>query len=258
MAQYIVNNLFMNSYIGKQKIKRSSQPISGFKKTYLTINHDEKVSLHSVQGPSGLREDLPLNAKSKCPTFPRFHAGKPSPFCTCGFYSYTTLDEAIQHLGNNDSRLLMRTVASGKMLMYEKGMRTGVQRVEEIIIDKCFNSLCPRPADRIAVIHKLRNDRDFITPFCSNHGEYYDLKTFSWLADKMSASFENGEPPVIVRSLHSYVKPWDGAIPAKKKPEVNIPTNNNNELDGIIYGSVIAAVMGVGAFLFINNFPWPF
>lgn len=262
MAIQIVNNMFTNSYIGNSKLSRSVKPITGYKKTRLAINSDNKISLQSIQGPDGLRDGVPLNSKSRCPNHPRFHAGKPSRMCTCGFYCYLDINDALDHFLSSDGYFTMRTVASGKIIMYEKGVRSGAQRVEEIIIDECRNAMCINPADRLAITQDRINGKSYIAPYCADHSRYFDAKTFDWLAETMTASFENGEPPITVRHLDSKVKPWDGTIESTMgDPDSHSHIDANcckNRLGNLLYAAALTLTGGASIVLIASSFSWPF
>lgn len=247
----------MNKYIGKSNFWRTTTPMTGYKKTLLTVNSG-KIYLQSIQGPDGHRENLPLTATSACPFHPKAHFGKPSRNCACGFYSYTSIADAMEHLASNTSYFIIRTVASGKIVLYEKGVRSGVQRVEEVHVGTCETYQCTNPADRVKVEDHPLNGRKFVYPVCYAHGLLNaNCKTFTWLENHMNKGFENGEPDIKVYPQSALTKPWDGKI----IPGFNITVSDTTDKPGInvqdylLSGIYLAAIVAAMMLLLFSSLP---
>lgn len=199
--------IFKNKYIGNANLKRTTKPVVGYKRVSLMLGHGSTSPfIAPIHGPSEVKS-VSFNAESECPVLQNLHAGKPNRFCTCGFYSYTDMDDAIKHNENCVSPLL-KTVSSGKMVMYAKGVRAGHQRVEEVIFQMCYYGSCTDRADRI-VLKNFSTDGLDILGICGDHYQH-NTRTFAWLEEKINDTFKNGEPGVKVRQLDESVLPWDG------------------------------------------------
>lgn len=255
MTTGIVNNMFENGYIGKARLGRIMQAVTGYKKGQLIIGYSGEVYINALQGPIGYKQ-VDLNAGSKCPNRPKFHAERPSRFCTCGFYSYDNIQSALSHLKSTDSSPILQTVCSGKMLMYEKGRRSGRQRVEAVIFHACSNSHCHRPADRVYVKYNFSLSAEMIIGYCASHGEHFDCNTFKWLEDKMESSLTNGEPRITVRQLNENTIPWDGTNPPAQDDFASV--SGDNKSSGKHMGKVALAVSafslwGYGLFVLVSE-----
>lgn len=203
--------MMQNVYIGTSKFKKHTEPVVGYKRAQLRVVSNYaggafRAYLAPIQGPLKTAK-IEFNAASECPSY-KSHKGKPSVFCDCGFYSYRELDDALSHCPSH-SYLLFKTVASGKILMYAKGVRAGNQRVEEVIVPGCCHANCPMSADRI-FIPSLNMTKANIVGMCKFHGKDKPAKTFSWLEDIINSGLKNGEPPISVRSINPDIIPWDG------------------------------------------------
>ena len=207
--------IFKNKYIGNAKLKRMTTPVVGYKRANLMLG-DGGMDLASpfitpIHIPDEFKA-VSFSADSECPIFANLHAGKPHALCACGFYSYTDIDDAIKHNENFVSPLL-KTVSSGKMVMYAKGVRAGHQRVEEVSFQMCYYASCINPADRI-VLKKFSIDGLDILGICGDHYQP-NTRTFTWLEEKINNTFRNGEPGVKVRQLDESVVPWYGKTPER-------------------------------------------
>lgn len=212
--------MIFNQYIGNSRFKKINEPVVGYKRSRIRLVQDDaymdKIFLSPIQAP---QKDvrIPLNAVSDCP-FTAAHTGNPTIFCDCGFYSYTNLDDAMKHLPQG-SYPMLKTVSSGKIVLYGKGVRAAKQRVAEVIIPtECSGTSCPLPADRLW-LYSVSSKNFHISGVCKHHGDEETSKTFTWLQDRINDSFTNGEPEVKVRSINESVIPWDGSI----KPPVIVP-----------------------------------
>lgn len=256
MTVQIVNTIFRNSYIGKSNLKRTMKPVIGYKKSRLIIEMDDVIAIDSIQGPEGFKR-VALNDVSKCPSSER-HIGKPSRFCTCGFYSYSEMEDALSHLRGSHCEPILKVVASGKMLMYEKGLRAAHQRVEEVIFHTCATPYCFKPADRIVISRKFNVYGSEITGVCSEHGlngrggYHGNCETFSWLEERLAESLFKGEPPIKVRQLNSSVKPWDGTD--EEQLLVTVSTKSKNYTGNwLVAGMAVIASTGAYAMFFLGE-----
>lgn len=211
-----------NWYIGSSKFRNPKEPITSFKRSLLTLHERgagiSEIGIYSVQGPEGLKS-LPFNASSKCPDKSE-HEGEPTKYCQCGFYSYTDLSKAYAHLAKHESpgTVILKTVASGKMIMYTDGVRAGRQRVVEVMVDKCYDSDCGQYADRMCITDK---DRRLLAGVCAKHAgrRYGKLYSFAAVESKINNTLTNGEPEITVSSFNSKVKPWNGEFDFFKRED---------------------------------------
>lgn len=211
-----------NQYIGYSKFKKSEEPVIGYKKSYLALvreNDKDIIVLQPIQGR--MQKPTLMNDVSGCPSTKR-HDGKPAQLCTCGFHAYFDIKDALEHVGNMTIPII-ETVSSGKIVLYAKGVRAAHQRVSKVIMDSCFITNCPLPADRISV----STNEGMIFPYCNIHASRMldeTIHTFKWLEEKINASFTNGEPAVSVVPLKKSTVVWDGVFP-KRIPEPEIPAS---------------------------------
>lgn len=250
MTVQIVNTIFRNSYIGKSNLKRTMKPVIGYKKSRLILEMDDLITIDSIQGPEGFKR-VALNDVSKCPNSER-HIGKPSRFCTCGFYSYSEMEDALSHLRGSHCEPILKVVASGKMLMYEKGLRAANQRVEEVIFHTCDTHYCYKPADRVLISRKFGAYGSELSGVCREHGEYRICETFSWLEERLAESLFKGEPPIKVRQLNSSVKPWDGTDEEQLLVTV-APKKKNYTGNWVALGMTAIASAGAYAMFFLGE-----
>lgn len=207
-----INTVFSNIYIGRTNLNKATEPVIGYKRASLMLEHGgadiAEVFIAPLHSPDEL-DRVSFNDNSSCPIFSRFHAGKPHMLCTCGFYSYSKMQDAIDHNENQISPLL-KTVSSGKMVMYAKGVRAGHQRVEEVIFQACYSGLCDDVADRVVVKNFSTYGLE-IMGCCGNHEKTQNTRSFSWLEAKINHTLKRGEPKVKVRQLDDSVEPWNGS-----------------------------------------------
>lgn len=211
-----------NWYIGSTKFWQQKEPVTGFKRSFLSLQElgqgITSTALHSVQGPEGLKE-VHFNTLSKCPTNDK-HEGAPDKWCHCGFYSYLDMNKAYSHLRAYEARgtVILKTVSSGKMIMYSEGVRAGRQRVTEIMVDKCYFDGCDKYADRMCVTDK---EKRLLSGVCAKHAgyRYGKLYSFSTIQKKIKETLTEGEPEITVSSFHSKVKPWKGEIDIYKRKD---------------------------------------
>lgn len=223
-----------NQYIGYSKFKKSEEPVVGYKKSYLALlkeNGKDIIVLQPIQGR--MQKHTLMNDVSGCPSTKR-HDGKPAQLCTCGFHAYFDIKDALEHVGNMTIPII-ETVSSGKIVLYAKGVRAAHQRVSKVIMDTCFITNCPLPADRISV----STNEGMIFPYCNIHASRMaddTVHTFKWLEEKINASFTNGEPAVSVVPLKKSTVVWDGVFPKKiLEPETPVFTAiPQNPLDKFI------------------------
>lgn len=198
-----------NHYIGTARFKSIKEPIIGYKcsevRLYQDANGKERIRLSPIQGPLK-KVTVELNATSECPHY-KSHNGKPRMFCTCGFHAYHDLSDARMHATRHS--MIFQTVSSGKIIMYDKGVRAAQQRVSEVLIQNCVQSCCSMSPDRVAVIKDQKGWSNIVS-VCQFHGKYFDCKTFTWLEEKINSSFTKGEPDVAVNTINKTVPPWDG------------------------------------------------
>lgn len=197
-----------NQYIGFSNWKRTTEPSVGFKKSFLSVTKNvdgqDIIVLRPIQGHTN--RDTLLNDVSGCP-HNQSHNGKPSRLCGCGFHAYHNMTDAINHTDLQTP--IFKTVSSGKIIMYTRGIRAARQRVSEVFMTSCFEQNCPMPADRVLCLQ----DNGTIWQLCKIHSKRYGAvgeKTFKWLEDAMNASLVNGEPKISVKPLDETTVPWDG------------------------------------------------
>lgn len=204
-----------NQYIGRSTVKNTNEPLTGYKCTMLTLVRDqsgnESIFLAPIQAPNKSMR-IGFNDVSHCKMF-RWHRGKPGSFCDCGFYAYTEVINAIKHTFRNNLAIV-KTVASGKVLLYDKGVRSGYQRVTDVFIQRCDRPTCMAYSDRIALFDDGSNEFE-IAGVCPLHAHGMNCRTFSWLQETINSGFTRGEPEVKVRSIKKSSIPWDGQDSSK-------------------------------------------
>lgn len=248
------NTVFRNRYIGKSDFHKNTEPVVGYKRASLMMEHGTsplaKVFIKPLHGPEEL-EKVGFNDESQCPLFLKKHMGKPNRICGCGFYAYSDMQDAVDHNENLVSPIL-KTVASGKMLMYAKGVRSGHQRVEEVIFRHCFDGACMRYADRVA----LRNFSTLgfdILGCCKEHGRDRNTRPFSWVEWKINATLTNNEPRVKVRSLDDSLVPWNGATNSLTRPKEDIESVWSTLKRNALFASAMT-VGFIGSLAYVINF----
>lgn len=203
-----------NQHLGRGTAsQKSAEPIVGYKCTTLRLvraGNGERIILFPTYSPHKINVDL--HAVSKCKMF-KWHTGKPGRFCDCGFYAYKEVINAIKHTFRNNM-VIVKTVMSGKVLFYDKGLRAGIQRVTDMFIQLCDRPTCTLYADRVALF--VSDDQDLeVGGICAYHAKGLDCRTFSWLEEKVNASLTKGEPDIKVRSIKKHLVLWDGSPEVK-------------------------------------------
>ena len=213
-----------NQYMGGTNWKKTTEPVIGFKKSYIrmgfTPDGKENVLLRPIQGH--VNRPTMLNDVSQCPSGSS-HQGKPSRFCTCGFHAYTDINDALNH--TKIKAPIIKTVMSGKMIMYARGVRAANQRVSEVFVTECFQDICINQADRLIT----SSEGSFLIEVCSRHADKYlksSARSFKWLEDTMNASLYNGEPNIKVKPLNPSTIPWDGTYFTPKTAETEKAASN--------------------------------
>lgn len=223
-----------NEYMGFSNWKKTVDPITGYKKSFIGIKKDasgkELVVLKPIQGH--MKKTTLLNDTNGCPSY-QSHTGKPSRFCTCGFHAYTTMENALTH-GNGIKIPIIKTVSSGKIIMYSRGVRAAKQRVAEVFMEQCFTENCLVQSDRLILL----KEGNTILQMCKLHASGHrkeNIKTFLWLEEKMNASLFDGEPHISVKPLDETIVPWDGSEPISPPEPLQ-----QNRTAGILVGAGLA------------------
>lgn len=72
--------------------------------------------------------------------------------CTCGFYSYDSVEDALDHwksvCGGFSNHVVVEIAVSGKVVVCEKGFRSTHQRITKIMFPRCWN--CVNRGEKIA------------------------------------------------------------------------------------------------------------
>lgn len=175
-----------------------------------------------LEFPKGITFNAEAECRNTTHSFNLLAREVPSKACTCGFHAYSKEDDAKNHIQSGADSFVLKVVASGKMLEYEKGYRYGHQRVEEIVVSKCF--MCPVPADRVIILGFARRPHltagriteGAIAPVCSQHA-YLSAPpngsiSFDQVSEIASRSLPTNAPRIRCYSSSSLVQPWVSGI----------------------------------------------
>jgi hypothetical protein len=199
-----------NGYIGKSKRpQKSVEPIHTYKKLELNyIESDDTVKFDSLMG----KEEYGVVAVAEC-SYARNHAGKKGrkptidKSCSCGFYSYDTLDQALQHSKGTDApkSVVAETIISGYYIAYDKGYRAEKQRIVSLTTTNCEQC----SSNPTAVYHIMRTYKGRLFALCrecfTKRSWYLDAEdfiTFEEIIEKLAYPADYNFPKVTLKSIY--------------------------------------------------------
>lgn len=162
-----------NGYLGKghKVVKKPVSGLVGYKKVYLTMPKTFKANSKVKMRAFHYGGEYPLSGDATCQTSHNpndgFNHTVPEWNCTCGFYSYKTINQAFEHdsLANmyRNPGFVVEAAISGKFIQYKKGYRYEHQRITAIYVEDC--SHCSQPASAI-----ITSDREWrVSAVCLTH-----------------------------------------------------------------------------------------
>lgn len=116
--------------------------------------------------------------------------------CSCGFYGYSDINDAITHWLiqcdgiDNSPAAIVQVAFSGQVVVCEKGYRASHQRIQKVLLSGCC--LCSKKADMLAP----HNNGD-IVPLCNNCAANEPVQPAKRLFGKGKISNERPAIPAI-------------------------------------------------------------
>jgi len=126
--------------------ERPDRPFTGYKLAHAVLSADGTRAAFAGL-TLGATRVYGVAAEAEC-VWSRRHA-PPRRWCGCGFYCLHDLADArsLACATENRSALLLEVTASGQYIRYERGLRSGRQRVRAILDAQCA---CGRPGTALA------------------------------------------------------------------------------------------------------------
>jgi len=126
--------------------ERPDRPFTGYKLAHAVLSADGTRAAFAGL-TLGATRVYGVLAEAEC-VWSRRHA-PPRRWCGCGFYCLHDLADArsLACATENRSALLLEVTASGQYIRYERGLRSGRQRVRAILDAQCA---CGRPGSALA------------------------------------------------------------------------------------------------------------
>lgn len=185
----------MVQFLGSNFVKKADRTPKG---TPQTLYKRANLKLHRKTGEILIvplvhqAEGVGVNADAVCGA--GFSHAAPRRGCRCGFYAYTSYDDAESHCQGGD--VILKVVASGEMFQYRQGYRYGHQRLEQVEVRKCH--WCPESAYRFA----LTFHNDVLLPMCRSHASNTAMKTLSFpqVEEFASAELPSHAPRITVKA----------------------------------------------------------
>lgn len=217
----------------------TSEPKTLYKKALLGWDaSSHEITIHPLVFP----QKISFNAQAECRNslhysniFTKFEV--PSKVCSCGFYAYLKEEDARDHIQAGAESFILKVIASGKLLEYNKGYRYGHQRVEEVLVYSCF--CCDKPADRV-ILEESR-----IRPTCKRHAKIVrpiHRASFTEMGELASRSLPAHAPRIKFRSANEGLTPWVSEMDIKRLSE------KPNKFGGVMY-DIFTSPLGVAVAL---------
>lgn len=188
------NNVYLGARLPQGRVTTPTAPPSLYKRANLALDSNNG-SLKLVPVSDGYPFRVDMNADAQCGRALFFSLHKaPSKLCTCGFYAYTDINDALSH--PQGGMVVIKIVASGKLLEYGKGYRYEHQRVESIELPHC--AWCSESAIQFVVDNKV-----FLFPACKKHSRRYfrgkkKLLSFSRVEELANQSLPSHAPRITI------------------------------------------------------------
>jgi hypothetical protein len=144
--------------------ERPDRPFTGYKLAHAVLSADGTRA--GFAGLTlGATRVYGVVADAEC-VWSRRHA-PPRRWCVCGFYCLHELADArsLACATENRSALLLEVTASGQYIRYERGLRSGRQRVRAILDAQCS---CGRPGTALADAGSGLIGWRHLAPVCTN------------------------------------------------------------------------------------------
>lgn len=129
--------------------------------------------------------------------------------CSCGFYSYKHIIPAWHHLDMySNGGVIAKIAVSGMVVDCEKGYRSSLQRVTEIIVLNCnhINTGCTFVPTEFSV---FKNDLTPVCSSCAQHCEPENRRTFEEVTQLFSSpDYEPIKITVRPRSIPKRLYEW--------------------------------------------------
>src|ERR1700759_2522852 len=163
------------------KSERPDRPFTGYKLAHAVLSADGAgagfagltLGAHNVYGAT---------ADAMC-VWNKRHL-PPRRWCGCGFYCLHALADAraLACATENRSALLLEVAASGSYIRYERGLRSGRQRVRAILDAQCA---CGRPGTALADAGSGLIGWRHLTPVCAGCMDGRPTITLSGFTDRL-------------------------------------------------------------------------
>lgn len=183
----------MAQFLGSGRVKKTDRnvegnPVTVYKRANLKLAHGKILIIPLVHGRD---KGVEVNGDATCVS--AFPHKSPLKGCTCGFYAYTSREDAVSH--PQGGSVVLKAVASGKMLQYLKGYRYGHQRVEQVEVTHC--TWCDSSAYRFAIAPTGE-----LYPMCRSHASETAMKTlrFQDFEDMASSGLPSGAPRITIKA----------------------------------------------------------
>lgn len=181
-----------NNYIGNGKLRlgrRSTQPVTGltgYKLMYMMMTSDNKIKFKS---PTHENHNLyPAQARAACKLGDHDRTRVAVSNCSCGWYSFNTLDPAFSY--DHRATYVVETAISGSFVEYELGYRSEYQRVKSVIAKDCHRH--QNPAVAFLPFSERYQSEAYIKAACEKCLEEYGYKV-ALSAEEVSNMIDLGE-----------------------------------------------------------------